>query len=186
MPSRKSALAALTLGLLAACTPYTVKVDYDAHAGYAAYKTFDWYAASARAKGRSAGVENPIMDRRVRAAIERELAAKGFKNEKAGEPDFLVTYYPIYRNRAAVITTTVGYGQPWGWRPYGYGVATRFHDVQHYQEGSIVLEIVDAKSNQLVWQGAAAGALTGLDDPREAEEQVGKAIKDLLDRFPPK
>jgi hypothetical protein len=59
-------------------------------------------------------------------------------------------------------------------------------DVRHYKEGTIVLEIVDGRSNQLVWQAVAEGALTGLDHPEEAEAQVGKAVKDLLDRFPPR
>ena len=47
------------------------------------------------------------------------------------------------------------------------------------------MEVVDFKSNQLVWQGAAEGALTGLDNPEEANEQVAKAVHALLDRFPP-
>jgi hypothetical protein len=75
-----------------------------------------------------------------------------------------------------------GYG--WG-RPWGYGPAAGFTEVQAYREGSIVLEVVDNKTNQLVWQAVAEGALSGLSDPRDAEEQVSLAVKKLLEKFPP-
>jgi hypothetical protein len=64
-------------------------------------------------------------------------------------------------------------------------VGTQFTQARHFREGSIVLEIVDNKSNQLIWQAAAEGALTGLDDPEDAERQVSAAVKDMLSRFPP-
>jgi len=180
----KTALLPLALAFLAGCTPFTVKYDYDAHAGYASYKTYDWYAASKRAQGKSDGVENPIMDRRVRGAVERELAAKGFKTEKSGEPDFLVTYYPVYRHGTVYTTTTMGTG--WGWhRPWGYGLGTQFTEARNFREGSIILEVVDNKSNQLIWQAVAEGALTGLDDPEDADHQVAEAVKQMLSRFPP-
>ena len=57
--------------------------------------------------------------------------------------------------------------------------------VHHYKEGSIVLEIVDNKTNQLVWQAIGQGALTGIVDPRDADEQVAEAVKQILARFPP-
>ncbi len=179
----KILLFPVVLGAMAGCAPFTVKYDYDSHANYAAYKTYDWYAASSKAKGKSDGVENPIMDRRVRSAVEREMSAKGLKLEKTGEPDVLVTYYPAYRRGTVYTTTSVG---GWGWaRPFGYGVGTHFTEAHPYQEGSIILEIVDNKTNQLVWQAVAEGALTGLEDPEDAEEQVGKAVKQMLTRFPP-
>lgn len=180
----KTALFPLALAVLAGCTPFSVKYDYDSHANYAAYKTYDWYAASKKAQGKSDGVENPIMDRRVRSAVERELSAKGFKIEKTGEPDFLVTYYPAYRRGTVYTTTSMGGG--WGWyRPWGYGVGTQFTEARAYREGSIILEVVDNKTNQLIWQSVAEGALTDLNDPEDAEEQVTLAVKKMLSRFPP-
>jgi len=173
------------LGLLAGCSDIYVKYDFDPHASYASFKTFDWYAASARAKGKADGVENPIMDRRVRRILERELAAKGFQRQD-GDPDFLLTYYPVYRDRFVQTYTSMGPAWGYGWgRPWGYGPAVGFTEVQAYREGSIVLEVVDNKTNQMVWQAVAEGALSGLRDPQDAEEQVTLAVKKLLEKFPP-
>ena len=174
------------LALLAGCTPFTVRYDYDPHASFSGYKSYDWYAASSRAKGRADGMENPIMDRRVRRIVEQELAARGYQRRQEGDPDFLLTYYPAYRDRLVRTYTTMGpWGYGWSLRPWGYGAAAGFEEVRAFREGSIVLEVVDGKSNQMVWQGVADGALTGLQDPRDAEEQVTLAVRRLLEKFPP-
>ncbi|NTV74126.1 MAG: DUF4136 domain-containing protein, partial [Holophaga sp.] len=39
--------------------------------------------------------------------------------------------------------------------------------------------------NQLIWQAVAEGALTGLTDPEDAEQQVSQAVNTMLSRFPP-
>jgi hypothetical protein len=174
----------LLLGLLlAACTNYAIRYDYDARAGYSGYKTFDWYAASRYAKEKAQGVENTLMDRRVKGAVERELTGRGFVLEPKADPDFLVTYYPIYQQRRYQTATHVGWG--WGFRPWYGGAGTTVVQEHHYREGTIVLEIVDFKTNQLIWKAAAEGALTGLETPEDADEVVTKAVKQMLDHFPP-
>jgi hypothetical protein len=171
------------LAILAGCTPFYVNYDYDPHASFAAFKTYDWYAASPRAKGTPGESNNPIMDRRVRRIVERELAARGYRRLETGEPDFLLTYYPVYRSRIVGSYTAMGGG--WGWgRPWGYGVGG-FQELRAYREGSMVLEVVESKSNLMVWQAVADGALTGLDDPQDAEEQVTLAVRRMLAKFPP-
>jgi hypothetical protein len=182
MTLSKPIILSLALAVLTGCSPFTVKYDYDAQANFTNYKTYDWYAASNRAKGKAAGVDNQLMDRRVRGAVERELTARGFRQEKTGEPDMLVTYYPVYQNRAMV--TSTGFGGGWGFRPFGVGVG--ISEVRHFREGTIVLEIVDNKTNQLIWQAAAEGALSNLEDPQDADEQIAKAVREMLNRFPPK
>jgi hypothetical protein len=169
--------------LLLGCVPYTVKHDYDPGANFRAYKTFEWYATSRRAKGQNSG-GSAIVDRRVQAAVIQQLKAQGFAEAAGAEPDFLVTYYPIYKDRRYRTSTQVGGG--WRGRHFGYGVGTRFSEVRHYKEGTLVVEIVDGKRNELVWQSAAVGALSNLGDPEEAQEQVAKAVADMLAKFPPR
>lgn len=175
----------LLLGL-AGCTPYQVNYDYDVRAPFKGYKTFDWLAAPRWAKERAQKVENAFMEHRVRAIVERELVAKGFKLEATGQPDFLVTYYPVYQRKAYVTTTGYGWGYGWGHPYWGGGMSGSVSQVHPYTEGTIVLEIVDAKTDQMVWTSSAAGALTNLSSPAEAEEVIGNAVKDMLYEFPPK
>ena len=171
--------ALLSLALLGACRSYDLTYDYDVTATFSRYKTFDYYTSK-----KGTGGTTSLMDKRVRAAVEQELKAKGFAMETKADPDFLVTYYPIVKNRK--VRTTVRSGWGWGYRPLYGGVGVSSSQVRNYKEGTIVIEIVDFKTNQMVWQGAAAGALTGLENPEDANEVVPKAVRDILAKFPPK
>ena len=171
--------ALLSLAMLGACSSYNVTYDYDVTASYGRYKTFDYYTSK-----KGTGGTTTLMDKRVRDAVEQELKAKGFAMETKADPDFLVTYYPVVQNRK--VRTTVRSGLGWGHRPFYGGVGVSSSSVRNHKEGTIVIEIVDFKSNQMIWQGAAAGALTGLENPEDANEVVPKAVRDILAKFPPK
>ena len=171
--------ALLPFALLVGCSSYNVTYDYDVTASYSRYKTFDYYTSK-----KGTGGTTSLMDKRVRAAVERELQAKGFAMETRTDPDFLVTYYPIVQERKVRSTVHMGWG--WGYRPFRGGLGTSSTQVRKYKEGTIVIEIVDFKSNQMIWQGAAAGALTGLENPEDADAVVTRAVHDILAKFPPK
>ena len=171
--------ALLSLVLLGACSSYNVTYDYDVTASFARYKTFDYYTSK-----KGTGGTTTLMDTRVRAAVAKELQAKGFMMETKADPDFLVTYYPVVQNRKVRTNVRTGWG--WGYRPFYGGVSTTTSQVRNHKEGTIVIEIVDYKTNQMIWQGAAAGALTDLNSPEDANEVVPKAVRDILAKFPPK
>ena len=169
--------------LLTACAS-PVRYDYDVSQDFSRYKTFDLYAPGRH--GRNQGPSEPLMDQRIRAAVASNLQSKGFTREEVADPDFLVACYPIYRTRHYRTTTRVGMGRG-GWhRPWGYRVGASFSQTHSYREGSLIIEIVDTRTNQLVWQGSDEGVLTGLNDPERANDAVASAVKDTLAKFPPK
>ncbi|MCE1229051.1 MAG: DUF4136 domain-containing protein [Firmicutes bacterium] len=180
-------LASVALVFLTACGRAEIKYDFDSRANFAAYKTFDWMSAPKRVKGNVANSDNPLMDRRVKAAIEKDLVSKGFRLENNSDPDFLITYYPIYKERRYRTATRIGMG--WGYRPWWgprMGVSTVVSQNHSYTEGTIVVEIVDFRTNQLVWHGAAVGAMTGNETGEEAEALVSSEVARLLAGFPPR
>ncbi|HEU4951803.1 MAG TPA: DUF4136 domain-containing protein [Holophagaceae bacterium] len=183
--SRVRTLLVFPLALLSACAPYNVRYDYDVTQDFSAYRTFDLYAPGRHGRAQGQGDEASLMDKRVRAAVAAELQSRGFSREETADPDFLVACYPIYRTRHYRTTTHVGFGGGW-YRPWGYRVGTSFSQVHSYREGTLVIEIVDRRTNQLVWSGSAEGALTDQEDPVEANAQVARAVKDVLEKFPPR
>ena len=176
-----------TLCLLSGCAGFSIQYDFDKTVNFTSFKTYGWGTAPSRDPGRPGVPDNPIMDQRIKRAVESELAARGFRLDGSGESDFLVTPYPVYRDRLVQSFTTVGpaWGYGWGPRPFGYGTAYGYQEVQRYREGTLVLEVRDRKTGQLVWHAAAEGALTGLQDPQDADEQVALAVKKMLAKFPP-
>lgn len=183
---KKEMLPPLLAGLLlTGCATFSVRYDYDARIDCSAYRTFDWYASSRLSKDQAQKVEDPIMDRRVAETLERELAARGFRRETGTDPDFLVAYYPVYREKKYRTGEQIGFGS-WGFHPFGIGIGTGLSQEHRYKEGTLVLEVVDARTSQRVWQASAEGALTNLKDPGQADRQVTLAVHKMLERFPPK
>ncbi|BDU73922.1 DUF4136 domain-containing protein [Mesoterricola silvestris] len=173
-----SSLVVLALSL--GCAGPEIRFDYDARANYQAYQAYDWYAAPKAAAG------NPILDNRVRRAVEAELAQRGFRRETSADPQFLVTYYPAFaarrRSRGAV---SIGLGMGGGPVGLGLGLAAPLGARSSGQVTSIVLEIKDFKTSQLVWKAAAEDVLDGSESPEDADAAVTEAVRKMLKRFPP-
>lgn len=171
------------LWLLAGCSS-PITYDYNAGTNFASLKTYAWSTPSQEARSKADGVEDPIMDRRVAATVERELAAKGYQLLNGADPDFLIAYYPVYKNRQTQSGSHVGIGLGIG--PFRVGTGTGQGKVQTIKEGSIVLEISDFKSRQLLWRSNAEGVLADLNNPQDADDAVNRAVHKMLDKFPPK
>jgi hypothetical protein len=178
----RTALAALwpAFGLLFGCASISVSYDYDAQKDFSPLKTYGWKSDSSLEQA------NQLIAKRVKRAVQRELGAKGFK-ETEQNPDFLIAlhegkesgfsvrergyrYAPEDRYRGR---TRSGYWGP-GWI-----------EVQKYEEGILVLDIIDARTEELIWRGSAAGAMERTLTPRESEKRVGQAVAKMLSSFPP-
>lgn len=166
--------------VLTGCSGIRVQTDYDTHAGLERMKTYDWLSSQRMKQGRE-GVD-AIAARRVIHHVDAALAAKGLKLEKQGEPDLLVAFEAVYRNRAVRTTTHLGTG--WGGGPFRFRTGTSFSEVRRVREGSIVLRLLDGKTQEVVWQSMAEGALDRAGSPEEAEAMVADAVGRMLADFP--
>ena len=57
--------------------------------------------------------------------------------------------------------------------------------VREYDEGTLIIDIVDAGSNELVWRGAAQGEVNLAASPQEREQRAQDAVQRILEDFPP-
>jgi hypothetical protein len=150
---------------LMSCSPVTVKSDYDANANFAQYKTFDFMSHRAG---------NPLNNKRIEVAIEQELTAKGMQKQTAGRPDLLVAYHTNVKDKIDVDTYGYRYGR------YGRRVGT-YTTVQKYQQGTVVVDLVDAKERELVWRGWAKGEASD----SVSKEKIDDTIAKILAKYPP-
>ncbi|KEQ16723.1 DUF4136 domain-containing protein [Endozoicomonas numazuensis] len=124
-----------------------------------------------------------LMDMRIRAAITRDLQARGYREVTAGDhPDFLVNYLTTTRTRRELdqITTSMGYG----WGAWGMGATTETR-VRDYQEGSLIIDVVNPKNHELEWRGRSTSRVVRSATPEDRTEKVNTAVKGILDGFPP-
>jgi hypothetical protein len=149
--------------LLAACSSLEISQDYDESYNFSNLKTFNWETtpATGAPKGtQSPMLLNPLTEQRIRRAVEGQLVAKGFQKQETN-PDFLIDYY------LGVQSKRVGTRRS-SWR---------------YDEGSLVLDFVDSRTNELIWRGRVADWVEDRDVADEAS--INNAIKQMLAKFPP-
>lgn len=186
---RKTGVLALALVLAlgaAGCSTMTVSTDYDRTAAFAAYKTFDFIPAQE--------VKNELIRARIESAIEAQLVTKGLARS-AENPDLLIAGHGKLDSQTQFDTTSFGYGWGgWGgyWGPYGGygayggGMGTTTTVAREVPVGTLILDVVDAKTKKLVWQAVASDTLDTNATAEERDWRINKAMEKIFAGFPPK
>ena len=158
-----------------------VYVDYDHNADFGKYKTYAWLPA----KGLNLESVSELLHLRVKNHIEEKF-------DKAGlllvdkDPDLLVAYYTVSKDMTKINVVAMGYayGPGWGWDPYwtgywgGYGGSyAASGQVSVYTKGTLIIDIIDARTKQLIWRGTLKGSVP--DNP----DKISKKIFNGIDRI---
>lgn len=177
-------MALLQAMFLAGCASQRVDWDYDTSATVqqqmASWKTYAWVVED-EDKTLPYHYEG-LQDRRIRAAVNRDLQAKGFSLVNESDADFLVNYLTDTRTRREEnhVSTSLGYGvNHWG---VGMQTETRVRD---YDEGSLMVDFVSPQTNELVWRGRSQARISDRSTPEQRTKQIDKAVLAILKGFPP-
>jgi hypothetical protein len=174
MRARRLSLLALAAGL-AGCSTLHVETQYSAGAPFASYRSYAWLSTAPGAE-QAAAIRNPAVRSVVVSAVDRELAAKGLARVIPDQnPDLFVAVIGTAQGRVEVAAYGYGYAGPYvGPVP----VAT----VSQYADGTLLVDLVDAKTRKLVWRGIASDTFTGGEDVRA---KVEDAVRHVLAGYPP-
>jgi hypothetical protein len=171
--------AAVLLAALAACaSPISVGADYDRQADFSAWKSWA-FASPAQA------APDALVDRRIRAAVEKVLAERGYAQAPADAADFLVGHQTQVKQETSVISS--GYDPYWGPR-YSYRGSHWGHssvDVYQYDVGTLWLDLLDRRGGFVAWRGRASATLDDSLEPQERDARVEEAVRKMLAQFPP-
>ena len=182
----------IALLTLAGCSTYSVVSDYDRSIPFGHYKTYRWSSEGSAGISDDILAQNPLIYKHIKVAVDRELAAKGFVLQESGPVDFTVTPHARIRERA-VVTPPVGfayssgYYHRWGRRgytsfwydPYPYPA------VSYYEEGTLIIDIIDAKSDEIAWTGIARGILKDYDSSVKLHRDIDEVVTKIMAQFPP-
>lgn len=184
-------LLAISGGLLLAtgCSTLRVETDYDSELDFSSFREFAWLEPPVRSDPVESPAEemidpfarNSLLDKRIRHAVERELGARGYRLGGDGRADFYLRYYVILKDR----TRIQGYGHgPYGFygHPYRWGGHTSNISTYNYQEGTLIVDMIDASTHELAWRGWAVGINR---EGYYTDKKVGEAVKQVIARFPP-
>lgn len=166
----------LTAVLFTSCTTVRVATDYDKEVNFSAYNSYAFFKP-----GIDKAQISDLDKKRILRAIDNNLAAKGML--KSETPGLLVSIFTKERERVDVYNNRFGYG--WGWNPWWYGGGFYGNTVSTSTEGSLYIDLIDAKTNELVWQGVGSGRLYTGNSIEKKEERIREIVQEILSRYPP-
>ena len=165
----------LLLMVLSSCSSVSVNSDFDKNVDFGQYKTYAFHK-----KGIDKAEISDLDKKRILRAIENEMTKKGMT--KSETPDLLVSIFTKEREQVAVAQYNAGwgYGWGWGWNPYLWGGQTY---VTTTAEGTLFIDLIDARKKELIWQGQGVGYLT--QNQKRKEERINAFVSKILEQFPP-
>jgi hypothetical protein len=172
----KSFVAAAAVVLLAPSLALAQKVsfDFDKTADFSKFKT---YALKDGTK-----VGDPLIDNRIVAAIEAELAAKGLTKKDDG-PDIAVVYHVAFDKQKDITTFSSGYGYGYRW---GGGWGTTDVRVNEILVGTLIIDVADATKKEVVWRGMGVKEVDTQAKAEKRDKNINAAVKKIMQNYPPK
>lgn len=169
---RVTGLLLVAAVLLGACG-VPVAVETDPAQRRPAWRTWSWLSRPPVAQG---DTTYAAIDGRVHASFEREMAARGFRRVEREKPDFLVTYYAAVEKPIRAESVAYAAGGP------GQG-RSAVDASGAYAQGTLIVDVLDAKTGKLVWRGAGAKVIQSDQDAAERSERIDLAAAALASEF---
>ncbi len=198
MKNKRAALGLFAILTLAGCASLEVQTDYDPQAPFAQLKTYTWTEQAVRAEG-DPGVNSSLVARRVQHAVDTSLGRMGYRRVTDGSPDFRLEYR-IGTERRTRVSPGYGYYNSGGYGRLGYGHFGHGHfghglgygrfgygyggyGGSNYVQTLLVLDVVDARTDELIWRGWATDALAQNPTPEAVGKYINEAVEKMLEEF---
>lgn len=160
------------------------KSDYDRSYDFSRLRTWDFKVLN-RMPTDPVGA-NSLWNQRIRDGLEQHFAEIGYKKINDGEPDFLLGYFMGIKQKYDIRYIDYGFPGRWGsWgrlgRWYGWRPGNGRVDVWRipYKESTLVVDVIDPHTNQLVWRGYDTETI----DFDKSEKTIHKSVEHLAKRF---
>ena len=163
-------LAVLALPLLAGCSSLRFAADWDRGVDHRAYRTFTFAPTPPLERTGPEASNTAFLDRRIRRAVVAALGDSK-KGLQPAEPGTTADLLVVYRLNLKDVINVYGYGY------YGGTSSSSF------REGTLVIDLIDRKRDEVVWRGWAEGIRTQV---QHSEEQIFGIVRTIFRGYPPK
>ena len=172
---RHAFVLALSAAVLAgACAPITVHSVTGRDAKFEAYRSYRWADDGARPTGDPRLDSNPFFEERLMSAAEHGLAARGYEKSSGAAADLVLHFYANMKQQFDVAPQSLG-----------YTACPECPVSSVYEAGTIVLDLVDARTNVLVWRSWAETTMDGsIDSQRNMEQLIDQAVAKIVATVP--
>lgn len=164
--------AALTL-LTTAVRAQNVSYDYDRNADFSRLRTYAWVPGTT--------LRDELNHKRVVAAIDRQLTAKGLTRVEAdGHPDLLVAYHASFDRDLQVNASSSDWG---GFRFSANRIGSA--RISEITIGTLIVDLVQAEGRTIIWRGIANKEIDPAADPDKRDRNINRAAEKLFKHYPP-
>lgn len=198
-------LLLLALFLISSCSSLSVFYDFDRDADFNSYARYKWGYMDAE---HDALAKNHIMVKRIHKVTDSLLQNQGYTlvEDSSADVDFIVVSYAVVDEKVTVTENYDSYGYRAGYGYYGYGSGfygggwyspwwgpsitvgystAPSYTVDHTKEGTLIIDIVEAEKNELVWRGSASKAVEGFKGAEESFEMIRNVVTQIMANYPP-
>ena len=170
------AIGMATIAAGCATTSMSVSSHVRRDVDVAQYRTYAWGPADALPTGDPRLDRNPDFQDYVQGAVEKQLAARGFRPSTSDAPDLLIHYHASIDTRIDVSRSEHEYERCQG--------ADCSSWIQDYEAGTLVLDVVDARTNRLIWRGWAQDIVEAFENRDRMARKVAEAVRRMMATFP--
>lgn len=164
--------AAVSLVTVTAGFAQHVQTDFDHQANFAQYKTYSWQEVKPG---------NSLWDSRIKNAVNAQLESKGLAQVADGG-DIAIVAIKTSQTQRTLQTFYDGFGGGWRWRGGGgFGESTTTE--QDYKEGTLVIDMYDGKTKELIWRGGTESVIS--EKAEKNEKSLDKGVAKMFKNFPP-
>jgi len=182
---RNRIILILIVLLVSSCAGKKANVDYDATADFSVFKTYAWSEKTDEATSKSIDAY-PLFHQRIHDSIDTTMKTKGFQLVDASKADVLITYH-LSVEATGYSGSSVTFGVGSFGHSSGVGLSVGVPVSGHVvEEGFLLINIIDAKRNSVVWQGSSSRELSRSPTPEKTQEMVEEVVDEILANYPPK
>jgi hypothetical protein len=185
-------LAGFMFAGVATAQKVEVKTNQAPNTDFKVFKTYAWLPPVPVVKNIAPdAVTNPTLSEEALmpalvAAVDRELGARGLTKAAAESADIHVAYFAALSVGFDQSYLGEHYGYITGWAsPIPIGLAPTTN-VNVYEKGTVLVDIVNRAANKAVWRGTALTRIAQEHSVEKRIERINDAVKRMFEKYPVK
>jgi hypothetical protein len=170
----KTLAISIVLFLSACSSGMIVRSDYDRDISIKSLTTYMWTDSDA-GQNLNPLYYNELNDKRIKKAVDQKMAAKGY-TLVSSDAELTLHYHLVIESKTELRSDPYGYYGPYWLRP-------RINSYQ-YNEGTLIIDVIEGKSKSLAWRGWATSIIDA--DRNIKEELINEAVDGIFKAYPHK
>ena len=178
-------ISTILMLMLSACGSVNVQTENGAGADFTKLRSYDWFEKRDVSLD-GVGVNNPDVEELVKASVEKQLQSKGYRKATDAQPDFLISWVGAIEKKVKVESINHLYSS-YGYGPVAAGMplaAKKGDTVREYEEGTILLDVLDPVTHTMLWRGRGTDRLLQGMEKGDTPLYINKLVKNILKTFP--